>query len=72
MSCLNVLETGDIAMLIEVIGAAYLVLGGIWILFRVKVFGAFTASKSTAKVGSLGGEELAWYGNVLAFLSEEG
>ena len=49
---------------------AYLVLGGIWILFRVNVFGAFPPSKSMAKASFLGGEELAWYGNVVSFLGD--
>ena len=51
---------------------AYLVLGGIWILFRVKVFGEFPTSKPIAKVDSLGGEESAWNGNVLVLFGEEG
>ena len=41
-------------------------------MFRGKVFGAFSASESIATVGFLGGEELAWYGNVLVLLGEEG
>lgn len=53
-------------------GPAYLVLGGIWILFLVKVFGNFPVSKSTATVGSFGGEELAWYGSVVAFFGDDG
>lgn len=41
-------------------------------MFRVKVFGEFPTSKSIAKVDSLGGEELAWSGNVLVLFGEEG
>lgn len=41
-------------------------------MFRVRVFRAFPASKSMGNVGSLGGEELAWYGNSLVLLGEEG
>jgi hypothetical protein len=38
---------------------------------RVKVLGAFPVSESIAKEGSLGGEELAWYGNVLVIFGDE-
>lgn len=51
--------------------AAYLVLGGICILFRVNVSEVFPVPKSIANVGSFCGEELAWYGNVLAFFGDD-
>lgn len=58
--------------LLLLLPCAELVLGGIWILFLVKVFGNFPVSKSTATVGSFGGEELAWYGSVVAFFGDDG
>ena len=39
-------------------------------MFRVRVLGALPVSESIAKEGSLGGEELAWYGNVVSFLRD--
>jgi hypothetical protein len=41
-------------------------------LFRVNVLGALPVSESMAKEGSLGGEEQAWYGNVLAVFGDDG
>lgn len=52
---------------------AYLVRTGIRMLFRVQVLGTFPVSTSTVvELGSLGGDELAWYCDADALVGGNG